>query len=54
MENMIGLLNAPSVKLCLKRGLVLKLLDWVACVCDFADLVTTASDIEILYLKENL
>ena len=45
---MIGQLNAPSVKKCLKRGVVLKLLDWVACVCDFADIVT-ASNMQIYF-----
>ena len=37
---MTGLQNAAPAKLCLKRGIVLKPLDWVACVRDMADIVT--------------
>lgn len=40
MESMTGLQNAAPAKLCLKRGIVLKPLDWVACVRDMADIVT--------------
>lgn len=36
MESMIGLLNVAIVKLCLKREAILRLLDWVACVCIYA------------------
>jgi len=37
---MTGLQNAAPAKLCLKRGMVLKPLDWVACVRDIADIFT--------------
>lgn len=54
MENMTGLLNAAFVNMCLKQGMVLQLLDWVACVCNFIDIahIVIASSMWISCMNE--
>lgn len=50
MGSMIGPQNAANASLFWKRGMDLKQLDWVACVCDFAYVTTTTTTPYVILL----